>query len=240
YDQPLETVFESFDTQPLAAASIAQVHVARLLPTAGNAQGAEVVVKVLRPGVQAQVARDMAVLARLARLAERFVPRARRFRVVEVVSEYDRVINDELDLLREGGNASQLGRNWAGSDLIYHPQIYFDYSCESVLVMERIEGIPIDDIDALRAAGVDFKALAERGVEIFFKQVFRDNFFHADMHPGNIFVDATHPQRPRYIGVDFGIVGALTVEDQRYLAETFLAFFNRDYRRIAGLHIDSG
>src|SRR5699024_4882589 len=142
----------------------------------GNAQGAEVVVKVLRPGVQAQVARDMAVLARLARLAERFVPRARRFRVVEVVSEYDRVINDELDLLREGGNASQLGRNWAGSDLIYHPRIYFDYSCESVLVMERIRGIPIDDTAALQAAGVDFQVLAGRGVATFCKQVFCEQF----------------------------------------------------------------
>src|SRR5699024_5871479 len=126
-------------------------------------------------------------------------------------------------------NASQLGRNWAGSDLIYHPAVYFDASCESVLVMERIHGIPIDDVDALRAAGVDFKVLAERGVEIFFKQVFRDNFFHADMHPGNIFVDPALPHRPRYIGVDFGIVGALTADDQRYLAENFLAFFNRDY-----------
>lgn len=240
YGQPLDTVFEYFDTQPLAAASIAQVHVARLLPQAGAARGVEVVVKVLRPGVHEQVARDMAVLARLARLAERVLPRARRFRAMEVVSEYERVITDELDLLREGGNASQLGRNWAGSDLIYHPTVYFDYSCESVLVMERIHGIPVDDTAALTAAGADFKVLAERGVEIFFKQVFRDNFFHADMHPGNIFVDATQPQRPRYIGVDFGIVGALTADDQRYLAENFLAFFNRDYRRIAELHIESG
>src|SRR5699024_10988674 len=188
------------------------------------------------PQVHAQVKRDVAVLYWLARLARRFVPLAARLRPVEVVAEYDRIINDELDLLREGGNASQLGRNWAGSDLIYHPHIYFDYSCESVLVMERIRGVPIDDTAALQAAGVDFKVLAERGVEIFFKQVFRDNFFHADMHPGNIFVDVSQPQRPRYIGVDFGIVGALTTEDQRYLAENFLAFFNRDYRRIAELH----
>src|SRR5699024_7955783 len=187
YGRPIEDVFEQFTTEPMAAASIAQVHAARLHPMAGESRGRAVVVKVLRPQVHAQVKRDVAVLYWLARLARRFVPLAARLRPVEVVAEYDRIINDELDLLREGGNASQLGRNWAGSDLIYHPQIYFDYSCESVLVMERIEGIPIDDIDALRAAGVDFKALAERGVEIFFKQVFRDNFFHADMHPGNIF-----------------------------------------------------
>lgn len=240
YGHSLDTVFEHFETEPLASASIAQVHAAQLLPEPGQKVGPDVVAKVLRPGVHEQVARDVAVLYRLAKLAERFVPRAARLRVVEVVSEYERIITDELDLLREGGNASQLKRNWDGSDLIYHPTVYFDASCETVLVMERIRGIPVDDVDALTAAGVDFKALAERGVEIFFKQVFRDNFFHADMHPGNIFVDATHPHRPRYIGVDFGIVGALTKDDQRYLAENFLAFFNRDYRRIAELHIESG
>lgn len=240
YGHSLDRFFDAFDTEPLAAASIAQVHTARLHPRAGESRGREVVVKVLRPDVHARIGRDIAVLYRLARLAARFHPEAARLRPVEIVAEYDRIIHDELDLMREGANASQLGRNWAGSDLIVHPEIYFDYSTENVLVMERMHGVPIDDVDALKAAGVDFKVLAERGVEIFFKQVFRDNFFHADMHPGNIFVQTEHPHRPRYVGLDFGIVGSLTAEDQRYLAENFLAFFNRDYRRIAELHIESG
>ncbi|WP_416235845.1 ubiquinone biosynthesis regulatory protein kinase UbiB [Salinisphaera orenii] len=240
YGHSLEVFFESFETEPMAAASIAQVHAARLHPRAGEVAGREVVVKVLRPDVHERIDRDIAVLYRLAGLAARFHPEARRLRPVEIVAEYDRIITDELDLMREGANASQLGRNWAGSDLIVHPEIFFDYSTESVLVMERMHGIPIDDVESLTAAGVDFKVLAERGVEIFFKQVFRDNFFHADMHPGNIFVDVTHPHRPRYIGLDFGIVGSLTSADQRYLAENFLAFFNQDYKRIAELHIESG
>ncbi len=202
--------------------------------------GAAVVIKVLRPDVHERVARDISVLYTLARMAARFHPEAERLRPVEIVAEYDRIIHDELNLMREGANASQLGRNWHGSDLIVHPTIYFDYSTESVLVMERMEGVPIDDVDTLKAAGVDFKVLAERGVEIFFKQVFRDNFFHADMHPGNIFVQTDNPERPRYVGLDFGIVGTLTAQDQRYLAENFLAFFNQDYRRIAELHVESG
>jgi ubiquinone biosynthesis protein len=240
YGHSLDRYFEFFDIEPMAAASIAQVHPARLHPRAGETRGAEVVVKVLRPGVHGQIKRDIAVLYRLAELAARWHPEAARLRPVEVVAEYDRIINDELDLLREGANASQLGRFWAGSDLIVHPEIYFDYSAENVLVLERMYGVPIDDYEALTAAGVDFKELAERGVEIFFKQVFRDNFFHADMHPGNILVQTEHPHRPRYVGLDFGIVGTLTAEDQRYLAENFLAFFNRDYRRVAELHIESG
>lgn len=236
----IDDMFADFDNEPLAAASIAQVHAATLHSQPGTQRTRDVVVKVLRPDVHTQVARDIRVLYRLAQLARLCLPIAARLRPVEVVAEYERIITDELNLLREGGNASQLGRNWAGSDLIRHPGVFFDYSCESVLVMERIHGIPIDNIEALHAAGVSFKALAERGVEIFFKQVFRDNFFHADMHPGNIFVDVGNPQRPQYIGVDFGIVGSLTTQDQRYLAENFLAFFNRDYRRIAELHIESG
>jgi len=240
YGHPLDRFFAEFDEQPLAAASIAQVHVARLHPKPGESEGREVVVKVLRPDVHARIERDIAVLYRLAGLAARFHPEASRLRPVEIVAEYDRIINDELDLMREGANASQLGRNWAGSDLIIHPEIHFDYSTETVLVMERMYGTPIDDVEALTAAGADFKVLAERGVEIFFKQVFRDNFFHADMHPGNIFVQTDHPSRPRYVGLDFGIVGSLTVDDQRYLAENFLAFFNQDYRKIAELHIESG
>ncbi|MES1924509.1 ubiquinone biosynthesis regulatory protein kinase UbiB [Salinisphaera sp. T31B1] len=240
YGHPLDVFFESFETEPMAAASIAQVHAARLHARAGEPQGREVVVKVLRPDVHERIDRDIAVLYRLAGLAARFHPEAKRLRPIEIVAEYDRIIHDELDLMREGANASQLGRNWAGSDLIIHPEIHFDYSTESVLVMEHMHGVPIDDIDTLKAAGVDFKVLAERGVEIFFKQVFRDNFFHADMHPGNIFVQTDHPHRPRYVGLDFGIVGSLTADDQRYLAENFLAFFNQDYRKIAELHVESG
>lgn len=240
YGESVDSRFAWFDQEPLAAASIAQVHAARLHPAAGQTTGDDVVVKVLRPHVHARVGRDIALLYRLARWVARVHPEASRLRPVEVIEEYDRIIHDELDLLREGANASQLDRNWTDSDLITHPTIYFDHSTENVLVMERIFGTPIDDTATLEAAGVDFKVLAERGVEIFFQQVFRDNFFHADMHPGNIFVDTTHPHRPRYIGLDFGIVGSLTSADQRYLAENFLAFFNRDYRRIAELHVESG
>ncbi|WP_348761747.1 ubiquinone biosynthesis regulatory protein kinase UbiB [uncultured Salinisphaera sp.] len=240
YGHSLDRFFEHFETEPMAAASIAQVHAARLHAREGEETGREVVVKVLRPDVHERIGRDVAVLYRLAGLAARFHPEAKRLRPVEIVAEYDRIITDELDLMREGANASQLGRNWAGSDLITHPTIYFDYSTENVLVMEHMHGTPIDDVEALKAAGADFKVLAERGVEIFFKQVFRDNFFHADMHPGNIQVQLDNPARPRYIGLDFGIVGSLTPEDQRYLAENFLAFFNQDYRRIAELHVESG
>lgn len=240
YGKPLEEVFASFEAEPLAAASIAQVHVARLHPEAGESQGMEVVVKILRPGIRAQIKRDLALMHLIADMAARFVSEAPRLRPREVVNEYERVIYDELDLIREAANCSQLRRNWLGSDLIYHPIVMFDHTRENVLVMERIHGIPVDDIDALRAKGVNFQALGERGVEIFFKQVFRDNFFHADMHPGNIFVDASNPERPRYLGVDFGIVGSLNPSDQRYLAENFLAFFNHDYRRVAELHIESG
>ena len=240
YGHSLDKFFEHFETEPMAAASIAQVHSARLHAREGEAQGREVVVKVLRPDVHERIERDVAVLYRLAGLAARFHPEAKRLRPVEIVAEYDRIITDELDLMREGANASQLGRNWAGSDLIVHPEIHFDYSTETVLVMEHMYGVPIDDVDTLKAAGADFKVLAERGVEIFFKQVFRDNFFHADMHPGNILVQPEVPHRPRYVGLDFGIVGSLTADDQRYLAENFLAFFNQDYRKIAELHVESG
>lgn len=241
YGRSLDEVFEAFETEPLAAASIAQVHAARLRPKPGEAgPGMAVVVKVLRPGVHAAIRRDLNLMYLLAETAARLLPEAARLRPREVVAEYERIITDELDLVREGANASELRRNWLGSDLLYHPTILFDHTTENVLVMERIYGIPIDDIEALNAAGVNMQALAERGVEIFFKQVFRDNFFHADMHAGNIFVDASNPERPRYLGVDFGIVGSLSPSDQRYLAENFLAFFNRDYRRIAQLHVESG
>jgi ubiquinone biosynthesis protein len=238
----LEDMFSAFDLAPLASASVAQVHAARLKPDgAAPKDGAlDVIVKVLRPGVDRMIRRDVDLMHLLAGLAERFIPEARRLKPREVVREYETVIFDELDLMREGANASQLRRNWLGSDIIYHPIVFWDYTRPSVLVMERLHGINIDEVDKLRALGVDFQVLSERGVEVFFKQVFRDNFFHADMHPGNILVDAADPKKPRYNAVDFGIVGSLTTSDQRYLAENFLAFFNRDYRRVAELHVQSG
>jgi ubiquinone biosynthesis protein len=239
YGRPLTDVFERFDVQPLASASIAQVHAARLKPQPGHAEGMEVVAKVLRPGVQRQIRHDIDLMYMLARLVERWWSHGPALRPVAVVAEYEKIIFDELDLLREGANASQLRRNWLGSELIYHPAIFFDWTRPNVLVMERIYGISIDDIAALRAHKVNFRVLAERGVEIFFKQVFRDNFFHADMHPGNVFVDVDNPEKPRYIALDFGIVGSLSPSDQRYLAENFFAFFNHDYRRVAELHVES-
>ena len=234
YRQPLAAVFSSFDIEPLAAASIAQVHVARRL------DGREVVVKVLRPGMRAQIERDLEVMSSLATLADRWWPEARRLKPVEVVREYRQTILDELDLLREAANASQLKRNFAGSTLLYVPEVHWDLCRTDAMVMERIHGVPIGDLAALRECGTDFQRLAESGVEIFFTQVFRHNFFHADMHPGNIFVRVEDPKRPRYAAVDFGIVGTLTARDQRYLAEIFLAVFDRDYRRVAELHIQAG
>ncbi len=238
--RPLFEVFSEFDTRALASASVAQVHLARLRPVAEGDEGMPVVVKVLRPGIAAEIRRDIDLLYAIAEWAERYWVHGKRLRPRAVVEEYEKIIFDELDLIREGANASQLRRNWLGSELIYHPLVFWEQTRENVLVLERINGIPIDEVATLRKHGVDFQVLAERGVEIFFKQVFRDNFFHADMHPGNIFVDVANPARPRYLGVDFGIVGTLTPADQRYLAENFLAFFNRDYRRIAELHLESG
>ena len=240
YGRPLQEVFADFDPIPLASASIAQVHVARLHPAEGEAQGMEVAVKVLRPNVRAQIHRDVDLMFAIARVAQKLLKEGARLRPVEVIAEYEKVIFDELDMLREAANAAQLRRNWLGSDLIYHPAVFFDLCRQNVMVSERIYGLAVDDVEALRAANVSFKALAERGVEIFFKQTFRDNFFHADMHPGNIFVDPADPEKPRYIGVDFGIVGTLTESDQRYLAQNFVAFFHRDYKRVAELHIESG
>jgi ubiquinone biosynthesis protein len=234
----VEDLFDEFDVVPMASASVAQVHTARL-KSADGAPGLEVVVKVIRPGIEHVIHSDIQLLHTLADLAEKFSEDARRIRPRAIVSEYEKIIFDELDLMREGANASLLRRNWLGSELIYHPLVLWDYTRTNVLVMERIRGIPIRELGQLRGMGVDFKVLAERGVEIFFKQTFRDNFFHADMHPGNIFVDASNPKKPSYLAVDFGIVGMLTPSDQRYLAENFLAFFNRDYRRVAELHVES-
>ncbi len=227
-------VFAEFSAEALAAASIAQVHAARLV------SGEEVVVKLLRPGVRQMIQQDLEVLFALAELARRYWPEGRRLRPTEVVAEYERTVLKELDLLLEAANAAQLKRNFEGSDMLYVPAVYWDYCRANVLTMERIHGIPISDTQALSDSGADIKLLAENGVQIFFTQVFRHNFFHADMHPGNIFVDVTEPARPRYVAVDFGIVGTLTVRDQRYLAENFLAFFKRDYYRVAKLHVDSG
>ena len=234
YGEPVESVFERFDTEPLAAASIAQVHTAKLKT------GTEVIVKVLRPGVLGQIERDLDVLRTLAGLADRYWEHGKRLRPLEVVDEYEHTILDELDLMREAANTAQLKRNFQGSDMLYVPEIYWDYCRPEVMVQERIFGTPISDMKALHEAGANIQLLAENGVEIFFTQVFRHNFFHADMHPGNIFVILTDPERPKYAAVDFGIVGTLSPEDQRYLAENFLAFFDRNYHRIAKLHIDSG
>jgi ubiquinone biosynthesis protein len=234
YGVPLTQMFASFDETPLAAASIAQVHAARL------PQGAEVVVKVLRPGMRALIERDLEVLYALADLAERYWAEGRRLRPREVVAEYQKTVLDELDLMREAANASQLKRNFAGSAELYVPEVYWDHCRSDVMVMERIHGVPIADLAALRAAGTDIAKLAENGVRVFFTQVFRHNFFHADMHPGNIFVIVDDPQHPRYAAVDFGIVGTLDPRDQYYLAANFLAVFDRDYRRVAQLHLESG
>jgi len=234
YGRSVDEVFERFDQEPLAAASIAQVHTAKLKA------GHEVIVKVLRPGVQDQIENDLAVLKVIAGLADRYWEHGKRLRPLEVVDEYEHTILDELDLMREAANAAQLKRNFQGSDMLYAPDIYWDYCRPEVLVQERIYGTPISDMDALQKAGTNIKVLAENGVEIFFTQVFRHNFFHADMHPGNIFVLTGDPEKPKYAAVDFGIVGTLNPEDQRYLAENFLAFFDRDYHRIAKLHLDSG
>ena len=234
YGKPVGEVFSEFQTQPLAAASIAQVHAAKLKT------GQEVVVKVLRPGMRELIERDLEVLYALGRLAQRYWAEARRLRPVEIVAEYEKTILDELDLMREAANAAQLKRNFAGSPLLYVPEVYFDLCHVNVMVMERIRGVPISDMAALRAANADIPKLAKNGVEIFFTQVFRHNFFHADMHPGNIFVIIEDPANPRYAAIDFGIVGTLDPRDQHYLAENFLAVFDRDYRRVAMLHVESG
>lgn len=234
HGRPVSETFSAFDETPLAAASIAQVHAANLH------DGTEVVVKVLRPGMAEVIKRDLEVLYALAGLAHRFWSESRRLRPLEIVAEYEKTILDELDLMREAANASQLKRNFQGSDLLYVPEVYWDYCRINVMVMERIHGVPISDMEKLRSVGTDIALLAENGVRIFFTQVFRHNFFHADMHPGNIFVLVDDPRNPRYAAIDFGIVGTLDPRDQNYLAENFLAVFDRDYRRVALLHVESG
>ncbi|BBF64876.1 ubiquinone biosynthesis regulatory protein kinase UbiB [Acidithiobacillus sp. 'AMD consortium'] len=228
----LDAIFSRFDDQPAAAASIAQVHFGQLL------DGREVAIKVRRPGLQWIIEQDLAILALLADLAERYSQEGRRLRVRAVVAEYAKVIRGELDLLREAANASQLRRNFtAEPELLYVPEIYWDYCASPVLVMERIYGIPIGQREALHDAGIDFDQLSRRAAEIFFRQVFRDAYFHADMHPGNIFID---PKNGRFIAVDFGIMGSLDDASQHYLAENMVAFFRRDYRRVAEAHVEAG
>ena len=232
---PVETWFDDFEIEPLASASIAQVHTARL-----KENGKEVVIKVIRPDILPIIKADMKLIYRLARWVPRLLPDGRRLRPMEVVREYEKTLIDELNLLRESANAIQLRRNFENSPMLYVPEVYPDYCSESMMVMERIYGIPVSDVEALEAQGTNMQLLAERGVQVFFTQVFRDSFFHADMHPGNIFVSYEHPEDPQYIGIDCGIVGSLNKEDKRYLAENFIAFFNRDYRKVAELHVDSG
>ena len=232
--QPLQQAFKSFDEKELASASIAQVYAAQL------PDGQDVVVKIVRPGIEAEIRRDIEVLVLLATMADRYWDGAKRVKPLQIVREFERTIFNELDMVREAANASELRRHFEGSTDLFVPEIYWDYCKPRVLVIERIEGIPVSDINQLREHGVNLEVLSRKGVEIFFTQVFRNNYFHADMHPGNIFVSRNNPEDPQYIAVDFGIMGSLSTQDQRYLAENFVAFFNRDYRRVAELHVDSG
>ena len=233
--------FTDFDTQPLASASIAQVHTATLLQ---NGQSHEVVLKVLRPNITDIILADVKVMSLFADIVSKLLPDGKRLRPKEVVNEYRKTIIDELDLNREAANATLLKHNFSqgntSDNVLFVPEIYSEFSHENVMVMERIYGIGVGEIETLQQLNVDMKSLAERGVEVFFTQVFRDSFFHADMHPGNVFVDATNPADPTWIAIDFGICGTLNREDKRYLAENFVAFFNRDYRKVAELHVDSG
>ena len=234
FDQPAEQVFKSFEADAFASASVAQAHLAQLHT------GEEVVVKILRPGIMAAIEQDMQILFVLARLVEKYSQEGRRLKPLEVVGDYQKVVHNELDLMREAANCAQIGRNWEGSDIIRVPAIHWDYCRHNILVQERIHGIPINDIDGLLEAGVDIHQLAKNGVKIFFTQVFHHNLFHADMHPGNVFVDITDPEQPKYAAVDFGIVGSLEDRDLRYLARNFAAFFDQDYNKIAHCFLDAG
>ncbi len=231
----LETWFDDFDIEPLASASIAQVHTAKL-----KDNGREIVLKVIRPDIRPVIDADLKLMYRMARIVAKATAEAKRLKPVEVVREYEKTLIDELDLRREAANAIRLRRNFENSEELYVPEVISDLSNETVMVSERIYGIQVSDIERLQANGTNMKLLAERGVSVFFTQVFRDSFFHADMHPGNVFVKPEHPENPQWIGLDCGIVGTLNSEDKRYLAENFLAFFNRDYRKVAELHVDSG
>jgi ubiquinone biosynthesis protein len=232
--KPVSEAFGSFDTAPLASASIAQVHPATLK------DGREVVVKVVRPGIEHELRRDVDLLKAIAGLAERYWDGARRVHPLEIVREFETFVFDELDMQREAANASHLRRNFSGSKELYIPEMHWDYCRQRILVMERVSGIPVGDLEQLRARGVDLEKLAHRGLRVFYAQVFRDNLFHADMHPGNILVDARDPADASFIALDFGIVASLTREDLYYISENFMALFNQDYERVAQLHVDAG
>ena len=233
-EENISQFFSHIDEHPLASASIAQVHAGQLI------DGSEVILKLVRPNIENTIRHDVGLLYTIAALAERFWSEGKRLRPTEVVAELEKNLLDELDMLREASSASQLKRNFEDTDILYIPDINWSLTKSKLLVQERVYGIPIGDIEALKAKNVNLARLAEIGVEIFFTQIFKHSFFHADMHPGNIMVDATDPDNPKYIAIDFGIMGTLAPDDQRYLADNFLAFFNHDYRRVAELHIQSG
>lgn len=234
FAKPVSEIFFSFEKKPLASASVAQVHTAQLH------SGESVVVKVIRPGIEKIIRQDMRLLYTLSRLLTMLSADMSRLKLKQIVSDYERTLFDELDLRREAANGSQLRRNFIDSEDLYIPQIYWDYCHHNIMVMERVNGVPLDDIATLKARHINIKKLAEQAVNIFFTQVFRDAFFHADMHPGNIMVNTDNPNKPYFIAIDFGIVGSLTPEDQSYLARNVLAFLNHDYRKVAELHIKSG
>jgi ubiquinone biosynthesis protein len=232
--KPLGATFAEFSPQPLASASVAQVHTARLHG------GEDVVVKVVRPGIDLIIRDDVDLLHGIAAFVEDHVKGGKRLRLREVVRDYEHVIFDELNLLQEAANTSQLGRNFKDSTQLYVPKVYWDHCRQNVLVMERIYGIPVSQVEELKAAGINIKKLAETGVQIFFTQVFNHSFFHADMHPGNVFVSREHQENPQYIALDCAIIGSLSKADQQYLARNLLAIFKQDYRRVAELHVESG
>ncbi|MBV1906530.1 MAG: ubiquinone biosynthesis regulatory protein kinase UbiB [Pseudomonadales bacterium] len=232
--QTLDAVFAQFTDKALASASVAQVYSAQLK------DGTDVVIKVIRPGIEKVIQQDLKLMLFLARLAEKYSVDARRLQLVQVIIDYEFTIMNELNLKLEGTNTTRLRRNFADSDTLYVPRVYWEYTRTQVLVLERVYGTPVREVNVLKSHGTNMKLLAERGVETFFIQVFEDNFFHADMHPGNIFIDITNPEDPTYIAIDCAIMGSLTEDDQRYLAQNLLAFFNRDYTEVVRLHIESG
>jgi ubiquinone biosynthesis protein len=232
--KPLAQIFQSVEQNPLASASVAQVHAARLLT------GEDVVIKVTRPGIDKIIAQDVALLHSIAALVDKRIEGGKRLRLREVVRDYELIIFDELNLLSEAANTSQLARNFKDSAQLYVPRVYWDFCRDNVMVMERIYGIPVSQVEELRAAGINIKKLAETGVQIFFTQVFQHSFFHADMHPGNVFVSREHKENPQYIALDCAIIGSLNKADQQYLARNILAIFKQDYRRVAELHVECG
>ena len=238
FRRPLGEIFVSFEREPVASASIAQVHFAVIRDRDGRQR--DVAVKVLRPNMLPVIDKDLALMRMMAGWVESLSADGKRLKPREVVAEFDNYLHDELDLVREAANAAQLRRNMDGLDLVLIPEVFWDFCHADVAVMERMNGVPINQVERLRAAGVDIPKLARDGVTIFFTQVFRDGFFHADMHPGNIQVSLDAASFGRYISLDFGIVGALTEFDKEYLAQNFTAFFRRDYKRVAELHIESG